>query len=61
MNSEDEELALLCVLLEDEERTTKKKKRKFWVRDIYKRRSELGVFDNLVRELSLGDREYYFK
>ena len=41
----------------------KKKKRKygFWVREIYKKRKEQGVFSNLLRELRLDDREYFFK
>ena len=59
MDSEDEELALLCVLLDEDK--LDKKKRKFWVRHIYRKRNEFGAFETLVRKVSLGDREYYFK
>ena len=40
MDSEDEELALLCVLLDDERRVTKK--RRFWIRNIYRNRRDRG-------------------
>ena len=32
----------------------------FWVCDIYRRRAALGEYANLVSELRLGDREFYF-
>ena len=63
-SSEEEELALLgIILIDDEEKERKKKKRKhrFWVREIYRQREQQGVFSNLIRELRLGDREYFFK
>ena len=39
----------------------KKRHRNVWVRDIFKQREQYGLFHTLVRELELGDREYYFK
>ena len=61
-SSEEEEIALLSVILFDNKRRRKQaKKRRFWVREIFQRREEHGVFSNLVTELQLGDREYYFK
>ena len=38
-----------------------RKKRIIWVRQIYKQREKSGIFHNLVREMVLGDREFYFK
>ena len=58
---EEEELALLGFPLIMDGDGKKKKKRKFWVREIYKKREEQGVFSNLLRELRLDDREYFFK
>ena len=69
-DSDEEELYLhyLLVLLVRRRRRRRKqqfnnknKKRKQWVRDIFTRRDELGEYSNLVQELRLGDREFYFK
>lgn len=63
-SSEEEELALLGFVLimnDDEKKKKLKRKHRFWVRDIYKKRKEQGIFSNLLRELRLGDREYFFK
>ena len=38
-----------------------RKTRTIWVRQIYKQREKSGIFHNLVREMALGDREFYFK
>ena len=38
-----------------------RKKRTIWVRQIYKQREKSGIFHNLVGEMALGDREFYFK
>ena len=39
----------------------KRKKKRFWVREIFRRRETQGDFYNLVKELRLCDREYYFR
>ena len=57
-------LLLLIILRRRRRRRLQSKKRKpkrFWVRDIYLRRKELGEYYNLVRELRLGDREFYYR
>ena len=57
-------LLLLIILRRRRRRHLHSKKRKpkrFWVRDIYLRRKELGEYYNLVRELRLGDREFYYR
>ena len=38
-----------------------RKRKRCWVRDIYRLRAALGEYVNLVRELRLGDREFYFR
>ena len=59
---EEEELFLIgFILLDDERKKKKTKKSRFWVREIFRQRERQGVFSNLLRELQLGDREYYFK
>ena len=61
-SSEEEELTLLgFALIMDDGKKKKKRKHRFWVREIYKKREEQGVFSNLLRELRLDDREYFFK
>ena len=37
------------------------KRKRFWVRDIYRRRAALGEYANLISELRLRDREFYFR
>ena len=41
----------------------KNSRRKEWVRPIFQQEARRvhGQYNNLVRELSLGDREYYFR
>ena len=51
-SSEEEELAsLVFVLIMDDsgKRKCKKRKHRFWVREIYKKRYQQGVFSNLLR------------
>ena len=38
-----------------------RKKRSMWVRQIYKQREEHGLYHTLIQEMTLGDRESYFK
>ena len=51
-SSEAEEIALLSVILFDNKSRRKQaKKRRCWIREIFQRREEHGVFSNLVTEL----------
>lgn len=58
-SSDEEDIALLCILLIDDDNNneiterTQTKKRKIWIRDIYKKRVKLGIFNTLVAELKL--------
>ena len=48
--SEEEEIALLNVILVDSKsRRNEAKKRRIWVREIFQRREEHGVFSNLIQ------------
>ena len=64
MEDEHEEDCLLALALDALRRRRRKKNikpRRFWIRDIFRRRKTSGEFHNLVRELRLGDRELYFR
>ena len=60
-SSEEEELALVgfTLIMDDDGKTKKKRKHRFWVRKIYKKREEQGVFSNVLRELRLDDRVFF--
>ena len=38
-----------------------KKSKRFWVREIFKKRAAYELYSNLVHELRTGDREFYIK
>ena len=63
----DEELLnisiLVLILLKQKRKNQKKinKSRRFWVREIFKKRSQHGLYNNLIQELPFADREFYFK
>lgn len=63
MDEEDVDYLLVAVLLRRRRRRrdVEKRKKRFWVREIYQKRSTHGLFHSLVQELRLADREYYFK
>ena len=35
--------------------------KKFWLREILKKRAADGLYYNLVHEMQIGDREFHFK
>ena len=37
------------------------RKHRFWVREIFRKREELGMYGTLVPELRIHDREYFFR
>ena len=62
MDDEDVLLALAFIMMRRKRRREKHGKvRSMWVRDIYRQRDEYSVHHTLVRELQLGDREFFFK
>ena len=38
-----------------------KRQKKYWMRNIFQKRDELGDYHHLVQGRKLGDREYYFR
>ena len=60
MEYEEEILLFLLLLRRRKLRERAKRKRTCWVRDIFRKRKEQGDYNNLVRELQLADREFYF-
>ena len=64
-SSEDEfdDMMMMLILLKRRKKRLqiKKKKRKMWVREIFQGRKNQGVYNNLVQEMRLGDRESYFR
>jgi len=51
---------VITVLRRRREREARRKRR-FWIREIFKKREEFGAYHTLVQELRLGDREFYFR
>ena len=60
-SSEEKELFLLGFILLDDKRKKNNQETSIWVCEIFHQRERQGVISNLLRELQLGDREYYFK
>ena len=62
-SSEEEELALLglALIMDGDGKKKKKRKHRLWVREIYKKREKQGAFSNLLSELRLDDKDYFFK
>ena len=48
-------------LMKDLKKSRKRKAPFAWVRNLYKEREERGAYHMLVREMKLGDQEYYFR
>ena len=42
-------------------RFQKEKRRKYWVRPIFKKRKLFGEFHQMLNELRVTDREYFFR
>ena len=63
MDTEDFELAVTAVILlrRVRKRRFKRKRRKIWVGAIFKERKEKGAYYQLINEMRLNDREFYFK
>ena len=67
--ADDQELFLYGLLIIDllrlrrrrKERARARRPKRFWIREIYRRRQAQGVFNNLVRELRVSDRDLYFR
>ena len=54
-------LVFILFMLKKKKFFPSKKSKRFWVREIFKKRATYGLYNNLVHELLIGDREFYFK
>ena len=54
-------LVLVLIILKKEKSLPSKKSKRFWVRKIFKKRAAYGLYNNLVHELRIRDRDFYFK
>ena len=57
-------LSLLLVILlrrRKRRRQNVRNRKRFWVREIFQRRAAFGEYANLVKDLQIGDREFYFR
>ena len=52
---------LILLMLKKEKSLPSKKSKKFWVREIFKKRAAYGRYNNLVHKLRIKDRNFYFK
>ena len=59
----DEELDgyLVLVLFMLKKKKSLPSKKPFWLREIFEKKAAYGLYNNLVHELRIGDREFYFK
>ena len=59
----DEELDgyLVLVLFMLKKKKSLPSKRPFWLSEIFEKKAAYGLYNNLVHELRIGDREFYFK
>ena len=61
ISSDEEELVATLMLMKDLKKSRKRKAPFAWVGNLYKERQEKGTYHMHVREMKLGDREYYFR
>ena len=54
-------LILIILRRRRQQQGNNKNIKRFWVREIYKRRKQFGEFHTLVREAMLLDHEYFFR
>ena len=61
MDSSNEKVLLesCCFLLDYHQEQIKRKR--IWVREIFKKRIEQGVYHNILQEMTVNDRESYFR
>ena len=54
-------LVLIPFMLKKEILAIKKNLKRFWLKEIYKKRAADGLYNNLAHELQIGDRAFNFK
>ena len=63
MDSSDEGVLLesSCFLLNYHQEQIKRKRKRAWLREIFKKRIEQGVYHNFLQEMRINDRESNFR
>ena len=63
MDSSDEEVLLesSCFLLNYHQEQIQRKRKRTWVREIFKKRIEQGVYHNFLQEMRVNDNELNFR
>ena len=56
-NSEEEGILYLQLVVLFKMKKKKKKKKKKWVRELFRKQEEKGIFNNLIQEIKLSNRE----
>ena len=54
-------LVLILFMLKKKKSLSSKKPSKILIKGIFKKRAAEGLYNNLVHELQIGDREFHFK
>ena len=57
----DTYLLFILFMFKKKKSLPSKKPKRFWVREIFKKGAAYGLNSNLVQELQIGVREFYFK
>ena len=57
----DGNLVFLRFMLKKTKYLPSKTSDRFWVREIFKKTAAYGLYNNLVHELQIWNREFYFK
>ena len=63
MDSSDEEVLLesSCFLLNYHQEQIQRKRKRTWVREIFKKKIEQGVYHNFLQEMRVNDNELNFR
>ena len=54
-------LVLIRFMLKNKISLPSKKFERVWVREVFKKKAAYGLYNNLVHELQIRNREFYFK
>ena len=54
-------LVLILFMLKKKKSLPSKNFKRFWLKEIFKKRAADGLYNNSLYELQIGDREFHFK
>ena len=61
MTDEELDRYVVWIKTKKEKFLPSKKSKRFWAREVFKKRAAYGLYNNLVHEKRIGDKEFYFK